>query len=106
MVGPKRIEIEPGKTVHIHCRVDSDALTTQVTWFRNSLPVVNGPSTFIYSNNTLELQNVGSNDRGVYKCVATNTMGQSYDDASVLIQGKESCTCYARDVLQAASCSP
>ena len=93
LVGPKRQELSLKQALVIHCRVEgANPLTTSVQWSHNGLPLRHNLRFTISPNNSLSLPAVQPADRGVYKCTATNGMGNAYDEALVTIEGLPQCT--------------
>ena len=40
-------------------------------------------------NNSLQIMSVEEFDKGIYKCVAANSLGKSYDTTEVIVEGKK-----------------
>lgn len=77
-----------GQTVSLPCVVQGEPIP-ELAWYRNGLPV--GGSTA-----PLTIQQVGLEDRGVYRCVAKNSAGQETLDTTLDVLGKiyNSATCW------------
>uniref|UniRef100_A0A915PUW8 Hemicentin-1 n=1 Tax=Setaria digitata TaxID=48799 RepID=A0A915PUW8_9BILA len=72
-VSPKQIMVNLGEPLILDCKSASN-LTAVVQWTKND------------ANNSLHITQLLLSDRAVFKCVASNQYGKSYDDAKVIVK--------------------
>lgn len=90
----KNIEILEGQRAHFEVRlIPISDPTMKVQWFCNDKPLKSG-SRFTEYNDfgfiALDIMYAYAEDSGVYKCVATNAVGQAITSASLVVHTKES----------------
>ena len=86
MKAPKDTNAIAGETVALECRVSGHP-KPEVRWYRNNLPVRVSQSFNILTTGSLVINNIQHEDRGIYRCTATNSLGAVQAAARVLIQG-------------------
>ena len=81
---PENEDIKEGGNVTFSCNYTANPLPT-TSWTKDESPVTND-SRISYSavNNVLTITNVNRNDRGQYKCVASNELGKDMSKAAKL----------------------
>lgn len=73
--------VKEGTDVYLDCNVLSNPYVTEVRWRFKNKPIINDPSKgIILRNYSLVLQNVRRHQRGHYRCLASNTEGESISD--------------------------
>ena len=92
---PKFVEIN--KQIHLTCQYNASPPVSEVQWVkdgnviaRNGSGIGNGSvnvTQFTESQSQLLILSSTSHDEGNYACFVTNTVGNSSDTTSVLIQG-------------------
>lgn len=83
-----KVEVNNGDSVVLDCEVTSDPLTTHVVWTKNDQKMLDDDAIYVLPNNSLVLLNVEKYDEGVYKCVASNSIGKAFDDTQLNVYGK------------------
>ncbi|NP_001360633.1 Ig-like domain-containing protein [Caenorhabditis elegans] len=78
-----KVEVNNGDSVVLDCEVTSDPLTTHVVWTKNDQKMLDDDAIYVLPNNSLVLLNVEKYDEGVYKCVASNSIGKAFDDTQL-----------------------
>ena len=81
---PKSVDIKEGGNVTFSCNSTANPLPT-TSWTKDESPVTND-SRISYSvvNKVLTITNVNRNDRGQYRCVASNELGKDMSKAAKL----------------------
>ncbi|CAO4383374.1 unnamed protein product [Caenorhabditis nigoni] len=82
-----RVEVNNGDSTVIDCEVSSDPLTTHVVWTKNDQKMMDDEAIYVLPNNSLVLLDVEKYDEGVYKCVASNSIGKAFDDTKLTVYG-------------------
>ena len=92
---PKFVEIS--KQIHLTCQYNASPPVSEVQWVKdgnviaqNGSGIGNGSATvtqFTESQSQLLISSSTTQDEGNYSCSVTNTVGNSSDTTSVLIQG-------------------
>ncbi|KAF8773189.1 B-cell receptor CD22 like protein [Argiope bruennichi] len=73
--------IKEGNDVYFECNIKANPAVTEVTWYADDEQLVTNISRGIHVNNqSLILQKVGRENRGMYRCQATNTEGEGESD--------------------------
>ncbi|KAL6480200.1 hypothetical protein MHYP_G00112330 [Metynnis hypsauchen] len=60
-----------------------------ITWYKNKLPVTEGPGITLRDDGVLIIQRVKKEDEGMYECQATNAEGVATSSAVITVQGDE-----------------
>ncbi|EFO26419.1 hypothetical protein LOAG_02064 [Loa loa] len=85
-VSPKQVFVNLNESVILSCKLMSNPLTTMVQWTRNDVKLVNSSRTRVLANNSLHITKLLPSDRAIFKCVASNRYGKSYDDVKVIVR--------------------
>uniref|UniRef100_A0A1I7U001 Immunoglobulin I-set domain protein n=1 Tax=Caenorhabditis tropicalis TaxID=1561998 RepID=A0A1I7U001_9PELO len=80
-----KVEVNNGDSVVLNCEISSDPLTTHVVWTKNDQKMLDDDAVYVLPNNSLVLLSVEKYDEGVYKCVASNSMGKAFDDTKLSV---------------------
>lgn len=87
---PKRTIVLPGSDVILDCRIEAEPLTTRVSWTKNDQRVQYDQRVQLEANNSLRIHNTRPSDRALYKCRASNRLGQSWDGIQLIVDGEKS----------------
>ncbi|EFO97329.1 hypothetical protein CRE_16676 [Caenorhabditis remanei] len=79
------VGVDHGDSVILDCEVSSDPLTTNVVWTKNDQKMLDDDAIYTLPNNSLVLLSVEKYDEGVYKCVASNSIGKAFDDTKLTV---------------------
>uniref|UniRef100_A0A0R3RPP0 Hemicentin-1 n=1 Tax=Elaeophora elaphi TaxID=1147741 RepID=A0A0R3RPP0_9BILA len=83
---PKQVFVNVNEALLLNCQVMSSPLTTMVQWTRNDVKLKDNSRTRILANNSLHITKLLLSDRAVFKCIASNRYGKSYDDVKVIVR--------------------
>ncbi|GFQ72134.1 uncharacterized protein TNCT_416441 [Trichonephila clavata] len=73
--------IKEGNDVYFECNIKANPAVTEVTWYSDDEQLATNLSRGILVNNqSLILQKVGRENRGMYRCQATNSEGEGESD--------------------------
>lgn len=75
-----------GKTVILECRA-SGSPKPNISWAKNDLPLHQDPRFQIDVNGSLRVVNLQLNDRGIYRCSASNSAGAVSEFARLEVYG-------------------
>ena len=73
--GPDKIVVKPGRQAFLHCEVYGNP-RPQVSWSRNSQPIISNGHFEMFSNGTLLIRRAEETDVDSYTCVADNGVSQ------------------------------
>ncbi|VDO33171.1 unnamed protein product [Onchocerca flexuosa] len=83
-VSPKRVFVKLHESLLLNCKLMSNPLTTMVEWTRNDAKLKDNNRT--RANNSLLITELLFSDRAIFKCIASNRQGKSYDDSKVIVR--------------------
>lgn len=87
--------VREGSDVYLDCNVLSNPPVSEVRWRFKSKPLTNDSSkSIILRNYSLVIQNVKRHQRGHYRCLASNSEGESISDELNL---RVQCKCVAKN---------
>ncbi|VDK82636.1 unnamed protein product [Litomosoides sigmodontis] len=85
-VSPKQLFVNVGESLILNCKLTtSNSLTTAIQWTKNDMKLMDSNRTRMLSNNSLHITKLLPSDRAVFKCIASNRYGKSYDDVKVIV---------------------
>ncbi|XP_039298871.1 neogenin isoform X1 [Nilaparvata lugens] len=81
---PTDIRVFQGQTAHFNCLVESNSEVTRV-WLKDQRPLRwDETRMFILPSGSLEIDEVRSQDRGIYQCNVSNLAGRRLSDKAIL----------------------
>ncbi|CAG9531888.1 unnamed protein product [Cercopithifilaria johnstoni] len=85
-VSPKQVFVNLDESLILNCKLMSNPLTAIVQWTKNDVKLNDSSRTRMLANNSLHIMKLLSSDRAVFKCIASNRYGKSYDDVKVIVR--------------------
>ncbi|VDN03058.1 unnamed protein product [Thelazia callipaeda] len=85
-VSPKQILANLNESLTLNCITNFDPLTTSIHWTKNDGKVKNDERIRILINNSLHISKLLLSDRAIFKCIASNRYGKSFDDVKVIVR--------------------
>ncbi|VDM20028.1 unnamed protein product [Wuchereria bancrofti] len=85
-VSPKQVFVNFNESLMLSCQLMSSPLTAIVQWTKNDLKLKDSSRTRMLANNSLYITKLLLSDRAIFKCIASNRYGKSYDDVQVIVK--------------------
>ncbi|VIO88235.1 Uncharacterized protein BM_BM11652 [Brugia malayi] len=85
-VSPKQVFVNLNDSLMLSCQLMSNPLTAIVQWTKNDLKLKDSSRTQVLANNSLYITKLLLSDRAIFKCIASNRYGKSYDDVQVIVK--------------------
>ena len=84
-VSPAKLTVNEGSSTSFHCSVTGNP-EPAVTWSR--VHSQSGLSQSAVSGGMFRLRNVKGSDAGIYRCSATNILGNAHQDTQLIVNGE------------------
>ncbi|KAM9470410.1 vascular endothelial growth factor receptor kdr-like [Clarias gariepinus] len=81
-------EVNTSSTLTLTCLVHG-APAPSITWYKENIPIKEGPGITLMENGELIIQRVKKEDEGMYKCQASNSIGVATSSAVITVLGDE-----------------
>ncbi|KAL3989826.1 Immunoglobulin I-set domain family protein [Acanthocheilonema viteae] len=85
-VSPKQVFVNLNESLILNCKLLPNPLTAVVQWTKNDVKLTDSNRTRMLVNNSLHITKLLLSDRAIFKCIASNRYGKSYDDVQVIVK--------------------
>ncbi|KAL1456925.1 hypothetical protein WDU94_001611, partial [Cyamophila willieti] len=91
LVKPFDMTATAGSSVEMPCKPDGEPVP-RVTWTKDDVDLVQDKTHKIHRTGSLRLYNIGPQDSGLYRCTATNILGEDFASGFLTVIGGEHST--------------